>query len=73
MINETLLVFKNIVHAMPICWFQLYQHFFILKTIMYDPSSFDVPVFNFPNVSRNVSCKVSSWKSNFGKSNLYET
>jgi hypothetical protein len=40
------------------------------KTIMYDPSSFDVLVFNSRNVSHNVSYnlsfKVSSWKFDYG-------
>jgi hypothetical protein len=35
------------------------------QTILFNPSSFDAPIFNFCNVSHKLSFKVSSWKSNF--------
>jgi hypothetical protein len=55
-INQILSMFQNITHGMPICWFQANQHFFI-KTILSNPSSFDVPIFNSHNISHNLSFK----------------
>jgi hypothetical protein len=64
--------FKTLCMPCPFVDFKCTNISSFCKTTMYDPSSFDVLVFNYHNVSCNFFFKVSSWKSNFGKSNLYE-
>jgi hypothetical protein len=53
--------FKTLHMACPFIDFKHTNTSSFYKTIMFDPSSFDVPSFNSCNVSHNLSFKVSSW------------
>jgi hypothetical protein len=58
--------FKTLHMACPSIDFKHTNTSSFCKTILSDPSSFDVHVFNSCDVSRNLSFKVSSWKFDFG-------
>jgi hypothetical protein len=58
--------FKTLLMACPSIDFKHTNTSSFCKTTLFDPSSFDVPVFNSCNVSRNLYFKVSSWNFDFG-------
>jgi hypothetical protein len=57
--------FKTLRMACPSIDFKLTNTSSFCKTTMFDPSSFDVPIFNSCNVFRNLFFQVSSWNFDF--------
>jgi hypothetical protein len=53
--------FKTLCMACPYVDFKRTNISSFYKTIMFNPSSFDVPILNFCNVSHKLSSKVFSW------------